>query len=57
MPVGYDKKGLPVAFQIMGRWWEDHVVLRIGNAVESYVENMLRKPKVYYDITQKWSHL
>ncbi|XP_072030136.1 uncharacterized protein [Amphiura filiformis] len=53
IPVGYDKQGLPIGFQIMGRWWEDHLVLRIGNAVESYMENKLRRPKVHYDILQK----
>ena len=49
LPVGYDKKGLPVALQIMGRWWEDHVILRVGNILEQYTKEKLQKPQVYND--------
>ncbi|XP_072036787.1 uncharacterized protein [Amphiura filiformis] len=49
VPVGYDSQGLPVGLQIMGRWWEDHVILRIGNILERFAEGNLRKPQVYYD--------
>ena len=36
--VGYDKEGLPIGLQIMGRWWEEHVILRVANAVENGIE-------------------
>jgi len=35
IPVGTDAGGLPVGVQIVGRPWEDHVVLAAGRAVES----------------------
>ena len=38
VPVGYDKDGLPISLQIMGRWWEEHVILRVAHAVEDGVE-------------------
>ena len=38
VPVGYDKEGLPISLQIMGRWWEEHVILRVAHAVENGVE-------------------
>lgn len=38
VPVGYDKEGLPISLQIMGRWWEEHVILRVAYAVENGIE-------------------
>ena len=38
VPVGYDKEGLPIGLQIMGRWWEEHVILRVAYAVENGLE-------------------
>ena len=38
VPVDYDKDGLPISLQIMGRWWEEHVILRVAYAVENGVE-------------------
>jgi amidase len=34
VPAGADPTGLPVAVQLVGRPWEDHVVLAAGRAVE-----------------------
>ena len=45
VPVGYDKEGLPISLQIMGQWWEEHVILRVANAVENGIE--YRPPKVH----------
>ncbi|XP_072036786.1 uncharacterized protein [Amphiura filiformis] len=52
VPVGYDSQGLPVGLQIMGRWWEEHVILRIGNILERFTEGNHRKPQVYYGYLQ-----
>jgi len=35
-PVGYDVQGLPIGMQIMGRPWEESLLLRIANFSESY---------------------
>ena len=48
VPVGYDPKGMPIGFQIMGRPFEEHLLLRLGRAVEQDV--ILRKPPLYFDI-------
>lgn len=45
VPVGYDKEGLPISLQIMGRWWQEHVILRVAYAVENGVE--YRPPVVH----------
>ena len=34
-PAGYDKTGLPIGMQAMGRCWEEHIVLRIARHAES----------------------
>eukprot|EP01114_Cavostelium_apophysatum_P009294 TRINITY_DN2239_c0_g1_i4.p1 TRINITY_DN2239_c0_g1~~TRINITY_DN2239_c0_g1_i4.p1 ORF type:complete len:634 (+),score=106.96 TRINITY_DN2239_c0_g1_i4:237-2138(+) len=47
MPVSYTREeNLPIAVQLMGRNWEEHVVLRVANALEKDV--MRRKPEVFY---------
>jgi len=38
VPVGYDNDNLPISLQIMGRWWEEHVILRVAYAVENGIE-------------------
>ncbi|MEW5849474.1 MAG: amidase [Myxococcota bacterium] len=38
VPVGYDAMGLPVGLQLMGRAWEEHLLLRVGRVVERRVE-------------------
>ena len=45
VPVGYDEDDLPIGLQVMGRWWEEHVILRVAHAVESVVE--YKPPKIY----------
>ena len=45
VPVGYNEDDLPIGLQVMGRWWEEHVILRVAHAVESVVE--YKPPKVY----------
>ncbi|MBI4702532.1 MAG: amidase [Deltaproteobacteria bacterium] len=45
-PAGYDELGLPVGLQLLGRAWEEHVLLRIAGAIEQQVER--REPRVHY---------
>ena len=53
VPIGYDKQGLPIGLQIMGRWWDDHLVLRIGNVLEGFIKNKYKRPQVYYENLKK----
>ncbi|MFZ5467829.1 MAG: amidase [Myxococcota bacterium] len=41
VPAGYDAQGLPVGCQLMGRPWEEHLLLRLGLVAESAVERCL----------------
>jgi Asp-tRNA(Asn)/Glu-tRNA(Gln) amidotransferase A subunit family amidase len=38
VPTGFDSQGLPVSLQLMGRPWEEHLLLRMGRVVESAAE-------------------
>jgi Asp-tRNA(Asn)/Glu-tRNA(Gln) amidotransferase A subunit family amidase len=46
VPVGYDGDGLPIGLQLMGRPWQEHLLLRVATALESRVER--RAPRVGY---------
>jgi Asp-tRNA(Asn)/Glu-tRNA(Gln) amidotransferase A subunit family amidase len=42
VPCGFDGAGLPVGLQLLGRPWEEHLVLRVARVVESMCES--RRP-------------
>jgi Asp-tRNA(Asn)/Glu-tRNA(Gln) amidotransferase A subunit family amidase len=44
--AGYDKLGLPIGIQLMGRPWEEHLLLQLGRIIEEQVERVA--PKVHY---------
>jgi len=46
VPAGYDPAGLPVGLQLMGRAYDEHLLLRLAAVVERGVER--RAPKVHY---------
>jgi Asp-tRNA(Asn)/Glu-tRNA(Gln) amidotransferase A subunit family amidase len=48
VPAGYDGEGLPVGVQLMGRPWEEHLLLRCGRVVEAAMER--RTPKVHVQV-------
>jgi Asp-tRNA(Asn)/Glu-tRNA(Gln) amidotransferase A subunit family amidase len=48
VPVGYDSQGLPIGLHLMGRAWEEDLLLRLAAAVEAGVER--RKPQIWYDV-------
>ena len=39
VPSGWDRDGLPIGLQIVGRRWREDTVLRIGRAVEVALPN------------------
>lgn len=45
LPAGYDPEGLPVGLQVMGRPWEEHVLLRIAAVAEQQVTR--RSPRFH----------
>jgi Asp-tRNA(Asn)/Glu-tRNA(Gln) amidotransferase A subunit family amidase len=48
VPAGYDHLGLPVGLQLMGRHFEEHLLLRLAAVVERGVER--RAPRVHYSL-------
>jgi Asp-tRNA(Asn)/Glu-tRNA(Gln) amidotransferase A subunit family amidase len=47
-PVGYDEGGLPIGMQAIGRYWEEHTLLRIACAAEQVVQRA--RPQVFFPI-------
>ena len=44
MPCGFDAAGLPLGMQIVGRPFEEHLVLRVGAALEDATDFHRRRP-------------
>ncbi|WVZ54103.1 hypothetical protein U9M48_004961, partial [Paspalum notatum var. saurae] len=54
VPVGYDRGGLPVGLQFIGRPWSEATLLHLAYAVqEACGKEHRRKPKVHYDLLSK----
>jgi Asp-tRNA(Asn)/Glu-tRNA(Gln) amidotransferase A subunit family amidase len=47
-PAGYNRQGLPVAMQAIGRHWEETLLLRVAAVAEKVVDR--RRPLLYYDL-------
>lgn len=50
VPVGYDKDGLPIGLQLIGRPWAEASLLRLASAVEGLCGHPKKRPAQYYDI-------
>lgn len=49
VPIGYSTAGLPIGFQVMAKWWDEAVLLRIGLKLEQF-RCQTKKPTIHYDI-------
>ncbi|XP_057495987.1 fatty acid amide hydrolase [Actinidia eriantha] len=49
VPVGYDKKGLPIGLQLIGRPWGEASILRLAAAVEELCAERKKRPMSFYD--------
>ena len=47
-PVGTTAAGLPIAMTLTGRWWEEHLLLRLAAAAED-ARGPPPKPARWYD--------
>jgi len=46
VPCGWDRDGMPVGLQVVGRRWRADMVLRIGRAVELALPDARRRPPI-----------
>ncbi|KAL6870892.1 hypothetical protein ACP4OV_014740 [Aristida adscensionis] len=53
VPVGYDREGLPVGLQFIGRPWSEATLLHLAYAVQEACDKERRKPMVHYDLLNK----
>ncbi|KAF5187949.1 Glutamyl-tRNA(Gln) amidotransferase subunit A [Thalictrum thalictroides] len=50
VPVGYDKMGLPIGLQFIGRPWSESTLIRIAYMMQNLCMSSYRKPQVFYDL-------
>ncbi|KAF3439297.1 hypothetical protein FNV43_RR17573 [Rhamnella rubrinervis] len=53
VPVGYDKTGLPIGLQFIGRPWSEATLIHIAFAMQALCISVYKKPEVFYDLLQK----
>ncbi|KAM0969021.1 hypothetical protein ACFX2A_017595 [Malus domestica] len=50
VPVGYDRAGLPIGLQLIGKPWSEATLIHIAFALQELYVSEYRKPEVYYDV-------
>ncbi|CAN1284565.1 Fatty acid amide hydrolase [Linum perenne] len=50
VPVGYDKKGLPIGLQLIGRPWAEATILRLAFAIEQLFAESKKKPVLFHNV-------
>ncbi|XP_068319896.1 fatty acid amide hydrolase [Pyrus communis] len=50
VPVGYDKQGLPIGLQLIGRPWGESSILRLASAIEELCTKSKKRPVQYFDV-------
>ncbi|KAG8474053.1 hypothetical protein CXB51_033765 [Gossypium anomalum] len=50
VPVGYDKQGLPIGLQLIGRPWGEATILRLASVIEELCAESRRKPASFHDL-------
>ncbi|KMT00954.1 hypothetical protein BVRB_9g222190 [Beta vulgaris subsp. vulgaris] len=50
IPIGYDKQGLPIGLQLIGRPWSEATLLRLASVIEASCGIPKKRPALYYDI-------
>ncbi|XVF14753.1 hypothetical protein REPUB_Repub09cG0089100 [Reevesia pubescens] len=53
VPVGYDKAGLPIGLQFIGKPWSEPILMHIAYAMQALCISDYRKPKVFYNLLHK----
>lgn len=50
VPVGYDKSGLPIGLQFIGKPWSEALLIHIASALQALCMSGYKKPEVFYDM-------
>lgn len=50
VPVGYDKSGMPIGIQFIGRPWSEATLLRLAFAIEALFLRRYKRPEIFYDL-------
>ncbi|XP_022741594.1 fatty acid amide hydrolase-like [Durio zibethinus] len=53
VPVGYDKAGLPIGLQFIGKPWSEPTLMHIAFAMQALCISDYRKPKIFYNLLHK----
>ncbi|XP_010242818.1 PREDICTED: fatty acid amide hydrolase-like [Nelumbo nucifera] len=53
VPVGYDKLGMPIGLQFIGRPWSESTLLHLAFASQVMSIPIYKKPKVFYNLLNK----
>lgn len=53
IPVGYDKSGLPIGLQLIGKPWSEPTLIQLAFAVQNLYIADCKKPQVYYNLLNK----
>ncbi|KAK1299811.1 Fatty acid amide hydrolase [Acorus calamus] len=51
--VGYDKQGMPIGLQFIGRPWSEATLLHLAYALEGLCSKNYKKPQIYFDLLRK----
>ncbi|WCJ37728.1 Glutamyl-tRNA(Gln) amidotransferase subunit A [Euphorbia peplus] len=55
VPVGYDKKGLPIGLQFIGKPWSEPTLLRIASSMQDLCISDYTRPQVFYDLLKDYT--
>ncbi|KAK7247617.1 hypothetical protein RIF29_42503 [Crotalaria pallida] len=53
VPVGYDKLGLPIGLQFVGRPWAEATLIHLASAMQAICISEYRKPDIFYDLLRE----
>ncbi|XP_051126833.1 fatty acid amide hydrolase-like [Andrographis paniculata] len=53
VPVGYDRSGLPIGLQFVGKPWSESLLIHVASALQEICMSGYKKPEVFYDMLGK----
>ncbi|CAJ1974850.1 unnamed protein product [Sphenostylis stenocarpa] len=53
VPVGFDRLGLPIGLQFIGRPWSEATLIHLAFAVQAICISESRKPELFYDLLRR----